>query len=444
MALGRALRMIKDQRSELVYTGPTSFSSGESVSLFDAMQSPRGSAVASNSRIEALPAVYRAINLIAGVQMMLPLRAKMKTDGSVVPWNADQAKVLSNPTGSWAWTDVEWREYEARCRLTRGNSFFLKVGMTPSSPWPSKLLPIHPDRITVAGVFNRGVLVDTLYVINTTAQGTFEDWGEVVEAGLPTLSRREVFHVPGKNFNGIYGISPIEAAKRSLSAEVMTEDATSSFYRSGSMMSGFLKTERTLKSEQAELMKRRWQEKVAGAANAYEVAVLDGGVSFEPVTITPSDAQWIETRKFNLEQIARVFGVPPFMLMESSAGQSFGTGLDAQLTALNIFTFNEWLIPLEARTTAEVLPSTMAASFDRKMLERADLKALHAAYAIGRQNGYYAIDEIREELGLPLIGTDDAKNPMLPPTKGTGSASDPGGNNGLQGGGDDAAPDVVA
>lgn len=435
MGLGRAIR--KAKRSDLVYQGPDTFSSSDRVSLFGPGET---GGVVGAARIESLPAVYRSINLLCGVAQMLPIRAKLWSTDELVERTAPQARVLASPTGSWTFTATEWQSWELRCRLTRGNSFFLKVGMSPSSPYPSRLLPISPDRMTVAGVFRKGVLVDTVYVVNTTAKDTFGSWEEVMDADLPTLSRSEVFHVPGQGFNGIYGISPIEAARRSLSAEAMAEDAASAFYRSGSLMSGFLKTDRTLKPEQADLMKTRWQQKVAGAANAYEVAVLDGGVSFEPVTITPVEAQWVESRKFNLEQIARIFGVPAFMLMAGGTGQSFGTGLDTQLTALNIFTFNDWLIPLESRLSMEVLPGSMYAEFDRRPLERSDIKSRHAAFAIGRQNQYYSINEIRKALGLSLIDDPTADDPMLPPPENSGAADQPGGNDGLQGGGDDATP----
>lgn len=440
MGLGRALRQIQETRAaDLKYVGPDTFTSS---TYGGGLFGPGASAgVASNDRIEGLPAVYRAINLLTGVAQMLSLKALLWSDDSIVDRNQPQVRVLANPTGGWTWSDAEWRDWELRCRLTRGNSFFLKVGMTPSSPYPSRLLPISPDRMTVAGVYRQGILVDTLYVVNNTNTDTFGSWDEVMDANLPTLTRKDVFHIPGKQFNGVYGISPIEATRRSLTGEVVTEDATAAFYKSGSLMSGFLKTDRTLKPEHADLMKRRWQEKVAGSSNAYEVAVLDGGVTFEPVTVAPADAQWIESRKFNLEQIARTFGVPPFMLMASESGQSFGTGLDAQLTALDIFTFNEWLIPLESRMTMEILPGTMYAKFDRSPLERADIKSLHAAYAIGRQNNYYSINDIRRELRMPLVSDDRADDPFF--SAKAASASDPGGNSGLQGGGDQAAPDVV-
>lgn len=441
--LGRMLRHAREHRAaDLVYEGPDSFSSSDAVSLFGPGQ--QNGVWASEERILGLPAVYRAMNLLAGVAQMLPIRARKYADHSIVPGNQVQTRFLEDPTGSWLYTAGEWRAWEMRCRLVVGNSFFLKVGMTASNPYPSRLIPIHPRRVSVAGVYKHGVQTDTLYVINNTNQDTFGSWEEIMEANLPTMDRRNIFHVPGPSFNGVYGISPIDAARRSLSGEVVAEDAASSFYKSGSLMSGFLYTDRTLKEGQAAQMKQRWQEKVAGAANAYEVAVLDGGVKFEPMTISPQDAQWIESRKFNLEQIARVFGVPPFMLMMSIAGQSFGTGLDAQLTALQIFTFNEWLNPLENRLTMECLPGTMYAQFNRKQLERADMKSLHGAYAIARQNGYMAIDEIREDLDLPIIGSEDSGNPMLEPPKGAGAADQPGGNEGLQGGGEESSPDVVA
>lgn len=434
MGLGRRIKRATD----LVYTGPDSFTSSQHVSLFGPGDT---GGIASANRIEALPAVYRAINLLCGVAQMLPLRARYWSNNELVPRTNPNTKAMYAPTGNWTFSPEEWRAWEMRCRLTRGNSFFYKVGTTGANPYPQQLLPLHPDKIMVAGVYRDGILLETLYVINKNLD-TFMSWDQVVDSGAAALTRREVFHVPGAQFNGVSGISPIDATRQSLSAEALTEDANGAFYKSGSMMSGFLKTDAILKDGQAEVMKQRWQQKVAGAANAYEVAVLDGGVTFEPLTVKPADAQWIESRKFNLQQIARVFGVPPFMLMDSSAGQSFGTGLDTQLTALELFTFNEWLNGLESRYTMEILPSTMYAKSDRTMLERADVKTLHAAFAIGRQNGYMAINEIRDRLGLPRINDDDADDPMLP-SSAKPAADEPGGNDGLQGGGEEASPDVV-
>lgn len=433
MGLGARIKRATD----LVYSGPDSFTSSQGVSVFGPMEA----GTASRARIEALPAVYRAINLISGISFMLPLRAHMFADDSVVPRNQIQTKAMYRPTDNWSFTAEEWRRWEVQCRLTRGNSVSLKVGETRSNPYPTQLLPLHPDKVAIAGVWRDGYVVETLYIINKDGT-TFTSWEQVVDAALPTLTRREVFHVPGQMFDGVSGISPIEATKRSLSSEVLSEDAAGAFYKSGAMMSGFLRVDKPLKEGQAEVLKQRWQEKVAGNKNAYEVAVLDGGVSFEPVTVTPADAQWIESRKFNLQQIARVFGVPPFMLMDPASGASFGTGLDTQLTALELFTFNEWLNPLESRFTLELLPGTMYARFDRTDLERADVKTLHSAFAIARQNGYMSGNEIRVRLNLPLVNDPRMDDPLEPPPA-PAAADKPGGNQGLQGGGDDAAPDVV-
>lgn len=439
MGLGRAIRELRSQKraEPLVWTGPEQFSSSDTVRFW----APNGAALATDTEIGALPAVFRSINLYAGVAKMLPLRTHLYVDDSVVPRNAPQTRAMYKPTPNWTFSPEEWRSWEIRCRLTRGNSFFLKRGMTPAVPYPSELIPLHPDCVMVLGVWERGRLVETLYVINNDAMA-FDSIDQLIEAGLPTLTRREVFHVPGALFDGVSGVSPITAARAALSAEVLTDKASAAFYKSGSIMSGFLKTDRTLEPKKADLMKQRWQQRVAGMGNAYEVAVLDGGVTFEPLTVTPADAQWIESRKFNLEQIARIFGIPPFLLMASGAGIITG-GLDTQLTALMLFSFNEWLIDLESRYTMELLPSTMYARSDRSPLETADVKTLHAAFAIARQNQYMSVNEIRKEISLPLIDSEDADDPMLAPPA-NAPADDPGGNDGLQGGGDEAAPDVVA
>lgn len=425
---------MKRARAELVYTGPDSFLSSNGIGPRSTLFTGSGELpLATTDRIEGLPGVYRAINLISGLLGALEMRAYKRSDRKVV-----RSKILEHPGGDFIFSPYEWREYEARSRLTRGNSYAFKLGMTQASPFPSRLAPISPTRVIPAGVFRNGVLVDTVYFVSAQSVDQLAAvTDEQIVEEFPMFTRREIFHVPGQMYDGVSGMSPIDAMRLSLSIEASSEEAAGKFYSKGSLLSGFLHTEKKLDEVTAEKLKARWQKKMSGVDTAYDIAVMDNGLKFEPITVAPADAEWVQSRNFNLEQIARAFGVPPFLLMIAASGQSFGTGLEQQLTGLELFTLNNWMRPVEDRFTLEILPGTQYAQYDRSPLDRADTKSLYAAMLIARNGGFMSVDEVRERVGKPPIGTDDSQNPMLPPPKGA-SADQPGGNQGLQGGGSES------
>lgn len=428
MGLGRMLR------SAVVLTDGATFSSSDSVKFFN--QSSTGLS-ASFEELASLTTVYRAINFLCNTQSILKLKAYRNANETPV-----RADVLSSPGVNMTFTGAEWRDYELRCRLTYGNSYSVKLGMTQTSPWPRHLAPIHPSRVRPYGVYKNGVLSSVIYAVtrptveNIPIEGFPMEMDAVNDGRVMILDRQQMFHVPGQQFDGVTGVSPITACAMSLGIESATEKAAASFFGKGQLLSGFLKTDRRLDDDQAKKLKRRWVEKMAGIENAYEVAVLDSGLTFEPVSVKPEEAQFLEMRQFSVEQTARIFGVPPFLLMASGAGNAFGTGLEQQLTATDIFTLSYWLNALEERATMELLPGTQHALFDKSPLERADIKSLHAAFAIGRKNNYYSVNEIRERLKMPRLDDERADDPFEPVA--AQSASEPGGNDGLQGGGSDA------
>lgn len=437
MGLGRAIR--RSAEATFNFDGG-SFSSSEFINL---AQSRTGIA-GTKEELAGLTTVYRAINLLANTQSILKLKAFRKADGVSMP-----SPMLESPSPNWTFTCSEWRDYELRSRLMYGNSYALKGGMTAQSPWPRYLYPIHPTRVIPYGVFDRGVLKDVMYLIqpayhvNVIPPG-FDDAMKAVDLGAMWLGRSDIFHVPGVNFDGVSGQSPIDACAAALAIELATEIASGKFFAKGQLLSGFLKTVNRLDEKQAKALKNRWNQKMSGVDNAFDVAVMDNGLEFQPLSVSPEQSQFIQMRQFNVEQVARIFGIPPFLLMSESKASSFGTGLEQQLIATDIFTLSYWFTALEDRVSMELLPSTQSAKFDKSPLERADLKSRHASYAIARTNSYMSINEIRAIEGLPPVDDPDANDPMLPPAKNSGAADTPGGNAGLQGGGDQAAPDVVA
>lgn len=436
MGLGRMLtRMTSRSTSVLDLGDGGTFTTTDNISFFRAAEV--GLDVNRDEAL-SLSTVYRAVNFLAGTQAILDLDAYKRSDKSLV-----RSMLLEDPSLNWTFTPSEWRYYELRSRLLRGNSFALKLGMTAASPWPRNLAPLDPDRVTVWPVYKQGRLNGVIYVVIPPggvrfAPGLgFQELMDVVDDTYLVLERDRMFHVPGQNFDGVQGYSPIDVAGVALATEVATERATASFFGKGQLMSGFLRTDKKLDQVQADALKARWQKKMAGVQNAYEVAVLDNGLTFQPISVTPEQAQFLQMRQFNVEQVARLFGVPPFLLMASGAGNAFGTGLEQQLTATDIFTLSYWFKTLEDRVSMELLPGTQVAKFDKAPLERADVKSRWAAYAIARKNGLLSVDEIRDAEGYSAIGSDEATDPLAPVPQGT-PASEPGGNDGLQGGGSES------
>ncbi|MFN0026694.1 MAG: phage portal protein [Acidimicrobiales bacterium] len=331
------------------------------------------------------------------------------------------------------WSTTDLVRYLVRCQLLAGNFYALRKGRV--------LFPIHPERVTTYAVYTPrdGRLVERLYKVmppNTRASASWLDSLRQIDEGeAQVYTSAEMFHVPGFGFDGTQGYSKITTYATSLDTMGMVERTTNSFYKNGSQMSGFLKTDRTLKVEQATLMKERWQEKISGVDNAGEIAVLDGGVTFEPVSISPVDAELLATRRFSIEDVARIFGVPSIMLNESGNGFMAGAGVDA----LNRFFLTQTIEPLltsiEPWLTRE-LPSGQVARFDRTILTKPEPKVLAQTLAIYRDRGIMTVNEQRKQLGLPAIKEPWADDPRYVTPKPDASA--PAGQDGSHGGGSDA------
>lgn len=432
MALGRALK-----RASGIFLEGETFTSRDAPSMFQLDANSVGLDY-SKRQVAGLPDVYRAVNFLTGVAGQLPLRAQMIKTEKIVG-----NELFRKPSDNSQFTAFEWKEYELRSRLLFGNSYALKGGSTPKSPWPATLYPIHPERVAPYGIYKNGRLIDVKYLINRAfgenAQlpGTTEELLDVDTNLFMWVDRREMFHVPGQSFDGVQGISPIEACMLSLSLEMALEESGARFYGRGSMMSGFLSTDRRLTFEDAQAVKSRWQQSVGGVHNSHEVAVLGMGMKFEPITIKPQEAQFIEMRRFGVEQVARIFGVPPFALMDSGANSVYGSSIEQQLNSLEIFSLSYWLRSFEERATLELLPSTQEARFDLEPLTRASVKDLAGAISILRTASVISQDEARAKLRLPPMGTPESEDPNTPLAQ-TAPADQPGGNDGTQGGGEDS------
>lgn len=132
------------------------------------------------------------------------------------------------------------------------------------------------------------------------------------EAGTVTLSTRDVLHIPGLGFDGLVGYSPIAMAKNAIGLAIATEEYGAKFFANGAAPSGVLEHPGTIKDPAR--LRENWNSTFGGSANSGKVAVLEEGMKYTPISISPEQAQFLETRKFQINEIARIFRVPPHMV----------------------------------------------------------------------------------------------------------------------------------
>jgi HK97 family phage portal protein len=345
-----------------------------------------------------MAAVWSAVNLIAGTCASLPLKAYTRGDQSRKPRETGlAATLLDNPHPDLVPYDF-WEIVHAH-RLLWGNAYLLKLRNQGGQL--TELWPIHPSRVKAGRV--------------TSATGiTTQDVGRKIyaidggeDAGGMTLYDDKILHLPAFGYDGICGVSPIRIARQGIGLGLAAEQYGAQLFGSGSLASGILQTDQRMKPEQANALHRRWKEKASGLGNAHEIIILDSGAKFQQLTIPPEDAQFIESRRFQIAEVARIFGVPLHLLQEVEGSTSWGTGIAEQTLGFVIFTLRRWLIRTEQSVTRILKPEPVYAKYSLEGLLRGAPKDRAEFYTKMWQLGVFSTNDIREleDLG-PVTGGD--------------------------------------
>jgi HK97 family phage portal protein len=355
-----------------------------------------GMAVTERSSLH-MPAVWRSVALIAGVSAHLPLH-------TYVPGTRDRAKspLLADPHPEM--TPLELWRLQYVHRVLWGNGYLQKVRNRAGVV--VELWPLMPDRVRV-GKVKPDDLLPSGKVFEVT-----DDWG-VSHAMTP----REVLHIPGLGYDGITGCSPVRLASEGIGLAQSAEKTAARLFGKGNIMAGVLQTEQRLQPDQADALKKRWAAKMGGWRNSQEIAVLDSGASFQTVTMPYKDAQFLESREFQNTEIARMFGVPLFLLMETAKSTSWGTGLEQQAGAWVVFDLGPtWLAPTEQRITKELLLGGQYAKYSVQGLLRGDSSARATFYRAMRDVGAFSADDVRGFEELPPLPVGKGGDVYLQPT----------------------------
>jgi len=227
------------------------------------------------------------------------------------------------------------------------------------------------------------------------------------------LRREDVLHIPGLGFDGLVGYSPIAMARNAIGMTLACEEYGSAFFVNGARPSGILKHPGVLKDPSK--LRESWQAVYGGTANTGKVVVLEEGLDFQQISIPPEEAQFLETRKFQIDEIARLYRVPPHMIGDLE--KSSFNNIEQQSLEYVKYTLNPWVVRWEqSLQKALLLPSEQKRYFIKFNVDgllRGDYQSRMQGYSIGRQNGWLSANDIREMENMNPIPDEEGGNLYL-------------------------------
>ena len=257
------------------------------------------------------------------------------------------------------------------------------------------IYPLMPTKMTVDRD-SKG----RLYYLYT--RGT-DDSPTDAASGQVYLPPEQVLHIPGLGYDGIVGYSPLAMAKNAVGMAIACEEYGASFFANGAAPGGVLEHPGVLKNP--DKVRESWNRMFRGSANSHQVAVLEEGLRYQPIGISPEQAQFLETRRFQVNEIARIFRVPPHMVGDLEKS-SFSNIENMSLEFVK-YTLDPWVVRWEqsihrALLSPEEKPLYFA-KFNMEGLLRGDYASRMQGYAVGIQNGFLSPNDVRNLENMDLI-----------------------------------------
>jgi HK97 family phage portal protein len=341
----------------------------------------------SETSVLALSAAWACVNLLAGTIGSLPLMVfKVNSAGDKVPAPEHPLYRILHDSPNADQTAMDfWEGGNAAIEL-RGAMY---AYINRLGPRIVALTPIHNPTS-----------------IRTPAGQVRYRWTE--DGRTREEPEENIFRVRG--FLG--GMSTLAAGRQVFGLASATDTAAQTTFANGMRPSGVLTVPGVLKAEQREPLEKAMGDKFLGSVNAGRPMLLEAGVTWQQLTISPEDAQMLESRSFSVEEVARIFGVPPHMIGHTQKSTSYGTGLEQQTLGFIQFTLRKRLKRIEQAIEKQLLsPADRAAGvsveFNLEGLLRGDSAGRAAFYQSGLQNGWTTINEVRRREGMPAVAGGD-------------------------------------
>lgn len=266
------------------------------------------------------------------------------------------------------------------------------------------LYPLMPNRMRV----DRDANGSLYYEYQTST-----DEARTMKGSIVRLDPKDVLNIPGLGFDGLVGYSPIAMAKNSIGMAIACEEYGAKFFANGATPGGILEHPGVVKDP--EKVRESWQRAFGGSSNSNKVAVLEEGMKYTPISISPEEAQFLETRKFQIDEIARIFRIPPHMIGDLE--KSSFDNIEQQSLEFVKYTLDPWVCRWEQSLERSLLTEEEKKDYFFKFnvdgLLRGDYESRMQGYAIGRQNGWMSANDIRVLENMNLIPDEEGGNLYL-------------------------------
>ena len=363
-------------------------SSGENVDEFKAMQTT---------------AVYACVRILAEAVASLPIHIYERTSNGREKKFEHPLYFLLHDEPNPEMSSFVFRETLMTHLLIWGNAYIQII--RDKSGQVISLYPLLPDKMSVHRDENGKLYYK--YQRQTEENPNFKDKGSVI------LKQEDVFHIPGLGFDGLIGYSPIALAKNAIGMTLATENYGASFFKNGANPGGVLEHPGILKDPKR--VRDSWNAVYNGVTNAHKVAVLEEGMKYTQIGIPPEEAQFLQTRKFQINEIARLYRIPPHMIGDLE--KSSFSNIEQQSLEFVKYTLDPWVVRLEqAFKRSLFLPEEKKkyfVKFNVDGLLRGDYQSRMSGYAIARQNGWLSTNDIRELEDLNLLTDEEGGNLYL-------------------------------
>lgn len=357
--------------------------------------SSSGKSVTERSAMQ-MTAVYACVRILSEAVAGLPLHFyRYKADGSKEKAIDSNLYHLLHDEPNPEMSSFVFRETLMTHLLLWGNAYAQIIRNGKGEV--IALYPLMPNKMQVDRDES-----GKLYYTYTRSEGE----ANTMQGSTVTLEPKDVLHIPGLGFDGLVGYSPIAMAKNAIGLAIATEEFGSKFFANGAAPSGVLEHPGTIKDPTR--VREAWQSQFGGSGNSGKVAVLEEGMKYTPISISPEQAQFLETRKFQINEIARIFRVPPHMVGDLE--KSSFSNIEQQSLEFVKYTLDPWVVRWEQSLSRSLLSEDEKKQyffkFNLEGLLRGDYQSRMNGYAIARQNGWMSANDIRELEDLDKLSSE--------------------------------------
>lgn len=342
-------------------------------------------------------AVYACVRILSEAIASLPLNIYKYTDtGKERVYDHPLYHVLHNSPNE-EMTSFVFRETLMSHLLIWGNAYAQII--RDGRGQVLALYPLLPDKMQVDRAENGELYY--IYSRNSEENPNFKETGDII------LRKEEVLHIPGLGFDGLIGYSPIAMAKNAVGMTIACEEYGASFFANGATPGGVLEHPGVLKDPAK--VRDSWHSVYGGSKNAGKVAVLEEGMKYQQIGIPPEEAQFLETRKFQINEIARMYRIPPHMVGDLE--KSSFSNIEQQSLEFVKYTLDPWVCRWEQAMMKDLLLPQEKKDYFIKLnvdgLLRGDYQSRMNGYSVARQNGWMSANDIRELEDLNPIPAED-------------------------------------